>query len=84
MTTERKIALRSIGAGQTRCRSCGQWIHWAVTQAGKRIPVNAGVQFVRPENGSLAVSSSAVHFATCPQAAAHRRQRRSEPSERID
>lgn len=42
------------------CRSCRAPIHWIVTAAGKRMPVN-------PDGTS--------HFADCPNAATHRRAR---------
>lgn len=42
------------------CRSCGAAIYWCRTKRGSRMPVD-------PEGTS--------HFATCPDAAEHRRPR---------
>lgn len=69
----------------TTCRSCGAAILWAVTPAGKRMPVDAqptkrisldsyGVKTF----GDLAPVANVVdtytsHFATCPSAAQHRK-----------
>ena len=77
----------------TRCSSCGAPIVWAVTDAGKRIPVDVATS----ARGNLALVSewtqggtvlraSVVkpgdvplchlsHFATCVNAALHRRPR---------
>jgi hypothetical protein len=42
------------------CRSCGASIYWILTASGKRMPVD-------PDGTS--------HFATCPNAAHHRKPR---------
>lgn len=48
-----------IGDAPARaCRSCDATIHWIVTPAGRRMPVN-------PDGTS--------HFATCPNAEQHRK-----------
>jgi hypothetical protein len=47
-------------AVQKACRSCTAPIYWIDTKAGKRMPVN-------PDGSS--------HFATCPNADAHRKPR---------
>lgn len=65
------------------CRSCHAPIIWATTQAGKAIPLDAvavpdgnivilpsGIAVVNAEGGVRHKS----HFATCPQASAHRRR----------
>jgi hypothetical protein len=44
------------------CRSCGAAVVWIVTPAGKRMPVD--------------VSTHVSHFATCPNAAQHRKVQR--------
>jgi hypothetical protein len=73
------------------CRSCGAWIWWLVTAAGKRMPVNptpdpAGNLAVNGP-GDLRVlrageeppesgwSRHTSHFATCPNADQHRKAR---------
>lgn len=50
------------GARTTSCRSCGAAVIWIVTEAGKRMPVDA--------------STRESHFATCPNAAEHRKVQR--------
>lgn len=68
------------------CRSCGASIVWAITAAGKRMPVDAAPS----PAGNLVLEGDAVrvvpsadmfdkrprhtsHFVTCPQAAQHRK-----------
>jgi len=59
----------------TECRSCGAIIVWLKTKSGKSMPVNyetfntgdSGV--FSPENGHIS------HFATCPNADKHRKNR---------
>ncbi len=65
-----------------KCRSCGALIVWVVTQNGKRMPVDAqpsekgnlridnGVAYVEPAYEGPKYLS---HFATCKQAAQHRK-----------
>jgi hypothetical protein len=66
------------------CRSCGAPIVWAVTSSGKRMPLDARAAVVfgldttsdpplatRGQGDPLYVS----HFATCPNAAQHRKSR---------
>jgi hypothetical protein len=84
---------------ESTCSSCGARIYWAVTAAGKRIPIDVdptlmGLFFLvcRPDH-LLAVSAAAEgpvaekyrlaranrydsHFATCPDAAKHRKLKR--------
>lgn len=74
----------------SRCRSCGAAIIWCTTTAGKAMPVDeapapggnlwidgdgtARVLFpleAQQRAGQMHLS----HFATCPQAAQHRRRR---------
>ena len=69
----------------SKCRSCGAPIEWAVTDAGKMIPLDADPV---PE-GNLVVEAGKsrartvddpgvvfwrTHFATCPNADEHRRR----------
>lgn len=64
-----------------RCRSCDAVIRWGVTEAGKRIPLNATptTTFRLEGEGDAprAVSQQGyvAHFATCPMADAHRKPR---------
>jgi hypothetical protein len=69
------------------CRSCGAAIVWAITEEGKRAPFDAEpidmrgtfalVEFMDPERVEAQSSSRdrryRSHFATCPNAAEHRR-----------
>lgn len=71
------------------CRSCGAAIHWVVTPAGKRMPVNAGlVTVVKNESKRIVLITEkgetisdaqpgdkgyVSHFATCPNARRHRK-----------
>jgi hypothetical protein len=48
------------GTPARSCRSCGADIWWIVTAAGKKMPVDA---------------DGTSHFATCPNAAQHRKAR---------
>ncbi len=79
----RKLLLRRVDFDKPgRCRSCGASITWAMTRAGKSVPLDANARLVLQTlaTGGYAVPATHVHFATCPQAAAHRRR----PSEEID
>lgn len=67
-----------------RCRSCDAPIEWAVTPKGSRIPldihshpkanivVEDGIARVVGEGNGVRIS----HFATCPNAAKHRKRTR--------
>jgi hypothetical protein len=58
----------------TRCSSCRAQIVWLKTAAGKNMPVDADT--VKPEDTEFDADSDHVsHFATCPNAQQHRRQR---------
>lgn len=63
------------------CRSCGARIYWVVTDAGRRMPVDCDAEgttrpFVPvPGDGEPQDGRGVSHFATCPQAAAHRKPR---------
>lgn len=70
-----------VEASGEHCRTCGAAIEWALTEKGKRIPLNPGSH----DNGNLVVGADGVarstderparlsHFATCPQADEHRK-----------
>ena len=69
------------------CRSCGAKIVWAITENGKRAPFDAEpidmrgtfalVPFADPERLEAQSASGdrryRSHFATCPNAAEHRK-----------
>jgi hypothetical protein len=67
---------------KARCTSCQAEILWTVTEAGKRMPVDATpagkvtVLVKNPDGSDTPVSKSrdhyVSHFATCPSAAKHR------------
>jgi hypothetical protein len=63
------------------CSSCGAEIIWTVTEAGRRMPIDAKpekrVVLRKQENDPLTPLARVVdtfisHFATCPNAARHR------------
>ena len=63
-----------------RCRSCDARIEWVETAAGKRMPLDSPVRIAQryqTQDGrtQLLVDGSATHWATCPDAAAHKRRR---------
>lgn len=75
-----------------RCSTCGAQMFFALTPAGKRIPIDlepradGNLVIRRPENGKvIAVPAKDAqpgetirhvsHFATCSEAASHRRSR---------
>jgi len=65
------------------CKSCGAPIEWAVTEHGKRIPMDQGMH----ADGNMTVDSFGTarmteerparrtHFQSCPDAPEHRRKR---------
>jgi hypothetical protein len=70
------------------CRSCEAPITWVVTASGKRMPldeapaatgnmviVDGVARFVSAEDLRLIRPTYTSHFATCPDAATHRRPR---------
>jgi hypothetical protein len=70
------------------CRSCGAAIIWAVTETGKRMPVDAipsdagnilladGIAVIAKNDDTAADNElHTSHFATCPHAAQHRKAR---------
>lgn len=62
-----------------KCKSCGASIVWLKTKAGKSIPVDqaegikAGDIFMVDSDKQMV-----SHFATCPNAAKHRKPRKGE------
>jgi hypothetical protein len=71
------------------CRSCGRPIRWAKTSSGHNIPVDierregaGNIQLVDQGSYLAAIVGRAgsgpwvSHFVTCPQADAHRKERR--------
>ena len=57
------------------CRSCGAPITWLRTRSGKRMPADDPGR-VLTENQLFDLKAHVSHFATCPQAAAHRKPRK--------
>lgn len=67
------------------CRTCHEPIEWARTETGARIPLNLtaspdAANIVLEAGVARVVAAGAgthiAHFATCPQAADHRRRSR--------
>lgn len=69
--------------GRGRCRTCDAPVEWAELTSGKKMPFDPPIVAVRTEGSPVAgrvveVVDSTVttsHFATCPDAAQHRRRR---------
>lgn len=66
--------------GISVCRSCSAPIEWFSTPSGRLMPMNAGAVHLRTEGGGPnpeigVFDAGDSHFATCPQAATHRRAR---------
>lgn len=59
--------------GFPQCVSCGAAIVWFITKNLKRMPVDASS--VDPADTKLDLKKHISHFATCPNAAKHRRAR---------
>lgn len=64
--------------GFTTCKSCGAEILWIITPAGKSMPLDAkGESLWQLEPDTLMSARLVVvrksHFATCPNADAHRK-----------
>jgi hypothetical protein len=71
--------------GETKCRSCGAPIIWALTENDRRMPVDAepdpagNLMLVRRGTATYAKvvqpakGNHRPHFATCPQASEWRR-----------
>jgi hypothetical protein len=68
------IQVRTVENKIARCKSCQARIVWAVTVAGKRIPLDEGAE-VAGTIGDVVTVRAVPHFATCPQAAQHRKRR---------
>lgn len=64
---------------EAKCRSCGAPIVWTKTTNGKRMPLDAKpeLRMVLDVTTGVAnvVDAYTSHFATCPDAADHRRKR---------
>jgi hypothetical protein len=55
-----------------RCGSCGAAVIWFTTRNGRPMPVNA--ESVHALDSQLELPRHISHFATCPNAARHRRK----------
>lgn len=63
---------------ESKCKSCGAEIIWAKTHAGKRVPLDKEFEnrfYFEPAKGDKVIFARTykTHFATCPNAAEHRR-----------
>lgn len=59
---------------KAKCRSCGAEIVWLKTDAGKNMPVDA--ETVVDEGATIFDPDQMTsHFATCPDAAKHRKNK---------
>ena len=61
---------------QATCRTCGKPIVWARTEQGKAAPFEAKpitVYVINAAGIAAPLPGHVSHFATCPQAAQHRR-----------
>lgn len=70
------------------CKSCGAALRWAITEKGKRIPLDAKptadgsfyfigpdeVRFKPPTVTAVDVDVFTTHFLTCPFAGQHRKK----------
>ena len=76
----------STNANHGRCKSCGAPIVWVKTVKGHNMPLDptpvAGGNIQILDNGRAQIVSthpdvirSVSHFATCPEAGAHRRKK---------
>jgi hypothetical protein len=61
---------------ETHCRSCQALVVWFKTAAGKNMPVDASSTKPTDAAHQLDLTRHISHFATCPNAAEHRRGRR--------
>ena len=70
------------GGAVTTCRSCGAPIEWAVSPAGKRLPLDVAFgpgNLLLDQHGVARVvrdgeGTRRSHFASCPNAGQHRRR----------
>lgn len=68
------------GTERAECRSCHAPVYWIVTDSGKRMPVDCEVEGATrpfkgvPGDGGEREGKGISHFATCPNAAQHRRR----------
>ena len=62
----------------SQCRTCHREIVWGMTENNKRVPLDPPEKrFVFPGDGDLVVMlpTHVSHFATCPQADQHRKEK---------
>ncbi len=59
----------------SKCRSCGEYVVWVKTAAGKNMPVDADSFTEGDELMFDAGAGHISHFATCPNADEHRKPR---------
>lgn len=62
---------------KNHCRSCGAEIVWGETREGRRMPLNPAQKrfvFGLKTGRLLSMNTYESHFATCPDAAEHRKK----------
>ena len=75
------LAIYADSKHEGRCRTCGAAITWAELITGARHPFNGTITGARlrpalfPGGRDVEDVDTVSHFATCPQAAQHRRRR---------
>lgn len=85
---EPQFVIVPAGARPAHCSSCGAEIYWVITGKGRRMPVDCNVPGGQVPFGRTAIGAEQLdgpdaildgkgisHFATCPQAAQHRKPR---------
>lgn len=86
-----RVLLKGFGGlPRDRCRSCGAAIVWTTTANEKTMPVDApeddaaqrvvlvlDTSEARPRVLSRIAATTVSHFSTCPNAAKHRKDRKS-------
>lgn len=75
MIEELRNEVRRLHPFTRKCSSCGAAIVWFRTAAGKRMPVDEPTTLPTDAEHQLDLTRHKSHFATCPNAAKHRRTR---------
>jgi endogenous inhibitor of DNA gyrase (YacG/DUF329 family) len=67
--------MRELHPFAVPCASCGARVVWFRTRKGKRMPVDEASTRPTDRADQLDLTRHVSHFATCPNAAEHRRER---------